>query len=71
MTIKTPAQSKNLLIDKAWLRQMFAETDARTGFVVDPAVTAQQVRDMMLADGVRPEENAFSSEIIRQRYEEE
>jgi hypothetical protein len=45
--------------------------DARTGFVVDPTVTAQQVRDMMLADGIRPEDNAFSSEIIRQRYEEE
>jgi hypothetical protein len=38
---------------------------------VDSSVTAARVREMMLADGVRPEENEFSREIIRMRYEEE
>jgi hypothetical protein len=71
MAIKTPAVRAPAFIDKAWLRKQFAAMDARNGIVVDPAVTATQVREMMLADGVRPEDNEFSREIIRMRYEEE
>jgi hypothetical protein len=71
MAIKTPAARTPAFIDKAWLRARFAAMDARQGVVVDPSVTAAQVREMMLADGVRPEENELSREIIRMRYEEE
>ena len=39
---------------KAMLR-FLEEQDARTGFVFDPTVTAEKVREMMLACGVRPE----------------
>jgi hypothetical protein len=71
MAIKTPASRAPTFIDKAWLRKRFAAMDARSNIVVDPSVTAAQVREMMLADGVRPEDNTFSREIIRMRYEEE
>jgi hypothetical protein len=71
MAVKTPAARVPAFIDKKWLREQFAAMDARQGIVVDPSVTAAQVREMMLADGVRPEDNAFSREIIRMRYEEE
>ena len=71
MAIKIPAARAPVFIDKAWLRKQFAVMDARNGIVVDPSITAAQVREMMLADGVRPEDNEFSREIIRMRYEEE
>jgi hypothetical protein len=44
-----------------------AELDRRQGFAVDPTVTVKQVRQMMLSDGIRPEDNEFSREIIRMR----
>ena len=69
--LKTTQDIKQATIDKAWLRTQFAEMDARTGFVPDPSVTALEARKRMLADGIRPEDNVLSSEIIRQRYEGE
>lgn len=71
MPTKAPTAEAPAFVDKARLRQRFAAIDARNGVVVDPAVTAAQVREMMLADGVRPEANEFSREIIRMRYEGE
>jgi hypothetical protein len=70
MAIKTPTDAATGFIDKQWLRDRMAELDRRQGFTVDPSVTVKQVRDMMLSDGIRPEDNALSSEIIRMRYEE-
>jgi hypothetical protein len=49
------------------LRKMLAEQDSRTGFVPDPAATALKGREMMLAAGVRPEDNEFSRDIIGRR----
>jgi hypothetical protein len=71
VAIRSPVDATTGFIDKQWLRERMAEIDDRQGFVVDPTVTARQVRQMMLADGIRPEENEFSSEIIRMRYEED
>jgi hypothetical protein len=71
MAIKTPTERAPTFFDKAWQRKRFAVLDARQGIVVDPSITAAQVREMMRADGVRPEDNEFSREIIRMRYEEE
>jgi hypothetical protein len=67
MATRSPSNPKSKFIDKHWLREKLAEMDARSGFVIDPTVTVQQVREMMLADGIRPEENVFSREIIRMR----
>jgi hypothetical protein len=71
VAIRSPVDVTTGFIDKQWLRARMAEIDDRQGFVVDPTVTARQVRQMMLADGIRPEENEFSREIIRMRYEED
>ena len=40
----------------------------RIGFVPDPAATAQEARELMRAEGIRPEDNIASTEIIRMRY---
>ena len=71
MATKTPTDVTTSIIDKQWLRDRMAELDRRQGFVVDPTVTVKQVREMMLSDGIRPEDNEFSREIIRMRYEEQ
>jgi hypothetical protein len=73
MAVKEPTSAPStalsaLGIDKKWLQEKFAEMDARTGFVVDPNVTIEQLHTMMLADGIRPEDNAFSREILHDRY---
>ncbi len=65
-TINNPIQ-KSLISDKAALRRILEEQDKKTGFVVDTTVTPQQVRAMMIAQGVIPEDNAFSCELIRMR----
>lgn len=57
-------------VDKQWLRQQLAEIDAATGFVLDPMATAQTARALMLADGIRPEDNEASREIMRLRDEQ-
>ncbi len=59
-----------LFADKEALRRLLEEQDASTGFVFDPTATPQKARALMLAEGVRPEDNEFSREIIRMREEE-
>lgn len=38
---------------------------------IDRTATAERAREMMLRDGVRPEDNILSSEILRTRYPED
>jgi hypothetical protein len=71
MAVEIAQKRNRLVVDKTWLRQQFAEKDARSGFSPDPTATPQRVREMMLADGIKPEDNAFSREILRERYEED
>ena len=54
--------------DKHWVRRKIAEVNERMGFVPDPNATPQKARERMLAEGVRPEENSASREIMRMRY---
>jgi hypothetical protein len=54
--------------DKHWVRRKIAEVNQRMGFVPDPDATPQKARELMLAEGVRPEDNGGSSEIMRMRY---
>ena len=70
MAIKPQTDPKSMLADKLPLQQAMAQLNARRGFVPDPDATPEKVRAMMRADGIRPEDNAFSREIIRMRYEE-
>jgi hypothetical protein len=71
MAIKSPTDPKSMLADKRTLQEAMAKLNARLGFVPDQDATPEKIREMMRADGVRPEENAFSREIIRMRYEED
>lgn len=65
------APPRNLVIDKRALLEKIDALNKRVGFVRDETVTVEQVRAMMIADGIRPEENVFSRDIIRARYEDE
>ena len=57
----------SLLADKARLLEILEEQDKQTGFVFDPAATPQQARALMLAQGIRPEDNTLSCEIKHMR----
>jgi hypothetical protein len=54
--------------DKEAMNRLMDEIEERMGFVPDPDATPQKARERMLADGVRPEDNGGSSEIMRMRY---
>jgi hypothetical protein len=70
MSVKSKPDVKSLIADKAMLRKILQEQDRQTGFVPDATATIERLHEMMLADGVRPEENIGSREIIRMREEE-
>jgi hypothetical protein len=57
--------------DKEALRRRMKELNERMGFVPDPDATIERLHEMLLADGIRPEDNIGSREILRMRYEEE
>lgn len=67
MTVETTTEAARLLVDKQWLREELAKKDVEAGFVLDEGVTAEQVQAMMRADGVVPEANEASREIMRLR----
>jgi hypothetical protein len=54
--------------DKEALNRLMDDIEAQLGFVPDPDTTPEKVRQLMLADGIRPEDNAFSRDILRMRY---
>jgi hypothetical protein len=57
--------------DKAELNRLMDERDERTGFVADPDATIEKLREMLLAEGVRPEDNALTRELLQMRYGDE
>ena len=63
----------SLFVDKAEIRRIVAEQNAKSGFVPDPTATPQQARAMvekcLRAAGLRPEDNIFSRGIIEAREE--
>ena len=60
-------RERRIIADKAEIIKILEEQDRKWGFVFDPTATPQQARELMLADGIRPEDNAFSCEIKRMR----
>ncbi len=70
MAIAFRPEASTLLADKAALQRLLEAQDQESGFVPDPTATPQKARALMLAEGIRPEENAFSREIIRLRDQE-
>lgn len=67
MTIHVPTAGKNTLLDKRALQQTVDEVNRQMGFTRDASTTAEQARTLILADGIRPEDCAFSREIIKMR----
>jgi NAD(P)H-nitrite reductase large subunit len=59
-----------LFADKKAIQEIVAQQNAKIGFVKDPDATPQKAREMMLAGGIRPEDNEFSRAIIAAREEE-
>ena len=55
--------------DKAEALRIVDEQMALMGIAPGPALTAQEVRAMMIAEGVDPNDNSFSRGIIEAREE--
>ena len=62
-----PAPGKPMVANKAVLRRILEEQDRQVGFVLNVNATPQEARELMIAQGIRPEDNAFSCEIQRMR----
>jgi hypothetical protein len=69
MSLAEKPEQKSRFVDKEKLIAVLEEVYKELGIVYDPTATAEQAREMALADGVRPEENLFSREIIALRDE--
>lgn len=70
MTETVKKNIREFFIDKKKIQKFVAEQNRVIGFVPDPAATPQKAREMMLALGIRPEDNLGSSDIIAARDEE-
>ncbi len=69
MAIARQPRAEELLADKEEIWRLVAEQYAAMAIPDDPAATPQKARAMMLARGIRPEENEFSRGIIQAREE--
>jgi len=58
-----------LLVDREELLRIVDQQYAVLGIPPDRSATAEQSRALILADGVRPEDNVFSRGIIEAREE--
>ena len=58
---------KPRVADKAALRRILEDQDRQTGFVLDPKASALRARELIIEQGIRPEDNEFSCEIRRVR----
>jgi hypothetical protein len=67
MGTKTLVSLNRRLIDKKALQRVTDELNNKIGLIRDPHVTPAQVRALMIADGVRPDDCSFSREIVRLR----
>jgi hypothetical protein len=57
--------------DKESLSRMMDELNEQLGVVPVPEATIEKLRERLLAEGVRPEENELTRELLRMRYGEE
>ena len=61
-------EAKPLYVDRQVILKVLAESNAAMGFVPDHNGTVREIRDRMVRNGVRPEDNAASREMIALRY---
>ena len=68
--IQKPEQ-RRWFSDKTKYIKLMDEIDAKAGIVYDPTATGEKAQQMMLDQGVRPEENILSRDVIRAKYPDE
>jgi hypothetical protein len=71
MTADRKPEERQWFSDKTKYAKLMEEINAKAGIVPDPTATPEKVREMMRAQGIRPEDNIFSRDIIRRRYPDE
>lgn len=54
--------------EKEALRKLAREVNERAGIFGPPDMTAEELQAQMLREGVRPEDNLASRELLRMRY---
>jgi hypothetical protein len=68
MAVLERAGTAGLLADREALREIVDRVYEELGILHDPMATAEQSRALIRAEGVRPEDNSFSREIIQMGY---
>lgn len=69
MSLIEEPKPKSLLADKEKIKAAVEELYEALGLIHDPTATAERAREMILADGVKPEDRLFSRGIIEAREE--
>lgn len=69
MAVVLESSVKELFADKQEIQRLVAEQSALMQIPDDPQATPQKAREMMLALGIRPQDNEFSYGIITAREE--
>lgn len=67
MAVVRKATVQRLFADKREIKRLVAEQSVLMQISDDPTATLQKAREMMLALGIRPEDNEFSRAIINAR----
>jgi hypothetical protein len=70
MDVVQKPRERRRFADKAKYVRLMEEIDAKAGVVVDPDATVEKLRRMLLEQGIRPEDNLLSRDIIRAKYPE-
>lgn len=68
--MNTPDMSR-FFADKKEILRIVEEQNRLMGFVPDPTATPEKAQQMMIALGIRPEDNIFSCGIIAARDEKD
>ncbi len=63
-------EPKSMFVDRQAVLRALAEHNAAVGFVPDNSVTIEELHANMVAEGIRPEDNEGTREMIALRYPE-
>ena len=69
MAIAGRPNAASHMVDKQWLRAKLQENGHADAIRRQPGMSPQRVREMMMNEGIRPEDNEFSRGIIAAREE--
>jgi hypothetical protein len=70
MTEVTQRPPRTLFVNKRVVQEVVRAQNEAIGFEPDPTATGETAQQLMLAHGIRPEDNLFSRGIIAARDEE-